>query len=50
MQILARAIARGTPAGVALMDCPGHGERRPAGSSDEEFERERRPAHARCRG
>ena len=28
MQMLARGIARGTPAGVALMDCPGHGERR----------------------
>jgi len=40
MQILARGIARGTPAGVALMDCPGHGERRPAGTSDEEFERD----------
>jgi dienelactone hydrolase len=37
MQMLARGIARGTPAGVALMDCPGHGERRKAGSSDEEF-------------
>ena len=31
MQMLAQAIARGMPAGVALMDCPGHGERRPAG-------------------
>ena len=28
MQMLARGIARGVPAGVALMDCPGHGERR----------------------
>ena len=36
-QLLARSIARGVPAGVALMDCPGHGERRVAGSSDEEF-------------
>jgi len=40
MQVLARGFARGVPAGVALMDCPGHGERRPAGSSDEEFERD----------
>jgi dienelactone hydrolase len=38
MQVLARGFARGVPAGVALMDCPGHGERRPAGSTDEEFE------------
>ena len=38
MQILARAFARGVPAGVALMDCPGHGERRPVGSSQQEFE------------
>jgi NADH-quinone oxidoreductase subunit D len=34
MQMLARGIARGTPAGVALMDCPGHGERRPAPVAD----------------
>jgi len=40
MQVLARGFARGVPAGVALMDCPGHGERRPAASSDEEFERD----------
>jgi len=40
MQVLARGIARGVPAAVALMDCPGHGERRPAGSTDEEFERD----------
>jgi len=40
MQLLARGIARGVPAAVALMDCPGHGERRPAGSTDEEFERD----------
>ncbi len=40
MQALARGIARGVPAGVALMDCPGHGERRPPGSTDEEFERD----------
>jgi pimeloyl-ACP methyl ester carboxylesterase len=40
MQMLARGVARGAPAGVALMDCPGHGERRPAGSTDEAFERD----------
>jgi pimeloyl-ACP methyl ester carboxylesterase len=40
MHILARGFARGVPAGVALMDCPGHGERRPAGSTDEDFERD----------
>src|SRR5262245_34482854 len=40
MQVLARGIARGVPAGVALMDCPGHGERRSDGCSDEEFERD----------
>ena len=40
MQVLARGFARGVPAGVALMDCPGHGERRPTGSTDEEFERD----------
>src|SRR6476646_6404728 len=39
-QLLARTIARGVPAGVALMDCPGHGERRLAGSSDTEFVRD----------
>jgi dienelactone hydrolase len=40
MQMLARAIARGVPAGVALMDCPGHGERRARGLTGEEFERD----------
>jgi len=35
-----QVLARGVPAGVALMDCPCHGERRPAGSTDEEFERD----------
>jgi dienelactone hydrolase len=40
MQMLARGIARGVPSGVALMDCPGHGERRPAGVSEEDFERD----------
>ena len=40
MQMLARGIARGVPAGVVLMDCPGHGERRSAEVSDEDFERD----------
>jgi dienelactone hydrolase len=31
-QLLARALARGVPAGVALIDSPGHGERRITGS------------------
>jgi dienelactone hydrolase len=39
-QILAKAIARGVPAGVALMDAPGHGERRLVGSTDVEYERD----------
>jgi dienelactone hydrolase len=39
-QILAKTIALGTPAAVALMDAPGHGERRLAGSSDEEYDRD----------
>ena len=39
-QLLARAIARGVPAGVALMDAPGHGELRIAGSSDAEYDRD----------
>jgi dienelactone hydrolase len=34
-QLLARALARGVPAGVALIDSPGHGERRLAGSEAE---------------
>jgi dienelactone hydrolase len=40
MQILARAIAAGVPAGVAVMDCPGHGDRRARGLTDEAFERD----------
>ena len=36
-QLLAKAIAIGASVGVALMDAPGHGERRSAGSSDEEY-------------
>jgi dienelactone hydrolase len=39
-QILAKTIARGVPAAVALMDAPGHGERRAVGSSDEEYDRD----------
>src|SRR5258705_9849594 len=39
-QLLARALARGVPAGVALIDCPGHGERRLAGSTDDEYLRD----------
>lgn len=39
-QLLARSIARGVPAGVAVMDCPGHGERRLAGSGDAAFYRD----------
>ena len=39
-QILAKTIARGVPAGVALMDAPGHGERRVAGSTDAEYDRD----------
>lgn len=37
MQMIAKGFCRGVPAAVALMDCPGHGERRTAGSSDTEF-------------
>ena len=37
MQVLARALARGVGAGVATLDCPGHGERRPAGLDDAGF-------------
>ena len=40
MQLLARSLARGVPAGVALMDCPGHGERRAPGLTDDGFERD----------
>jgi predicted esterase len=39
-QLLARALARGVPAGVALIDCPGHGERRLPGSSEAEYLRD----------
>ena len=38
MQILAKGLCRGVPATVALMDCPGHGERRAPDVTDERFE------------
>src|SRR5262249_38670447 len=38
MQILGKTLCRGIPAAVALMDCPGHGERRAADVTDEMFE------------
>jgi hypothetical protein len=38
MQVLAKALARGIGAGVATLDCPGHGERRPAGLGDARFD------------
>ncbi len=38
MQILARALARGVGGGVVTLDCPGHGERRPAGLDDAGFD------------
>jgi len=38
MQILAKGFCRNVPAAVALMDCPGHGERRALGITDEQFE------------
>ena len=38
MQILAKTFCRGVGAAVALMDCPGHGERRSPELTDAEFE------------
>jgi len=38
MQLLAKTFCRGIPAAVAMMDAPGHGERRLSGSSDAAFE------------
>jgi predicted esterase len=38
MQILAKTLCRGVDAAVALMDCPGHGERRSPEVTDPEFE------------
>ena len=37
MQMIAKGFSRGVPAAVALMDCPGHGERRAAGITDAQF-------------
>ncbi len=37
MQMIAKGFCRGVGAAVALMDCPGHGERRAPGSTEEEF-------------
>ncbi len=39
MQILCRSFARAVPAAVLVIDCPGHGERRPPGLDDAGFER-----------
>lgn len=38
MQMIAKGFGRGVSAAVALMDSPGHGERRAAGSTDAEFD------------
>jgi pimeloyl-ACP methyl ester carboxylesterase len=38
MQILAKGFRSGVPAAVALMDCPGHGERRAPDVRDDQFE------------
>ena len=38
MQVLARALARGVDAGVVTLDCPGHGERRPADLDESAFD------------
>jgi dienelactone hydrolase len=38
MQMIAKGFCRGVPAAVAVMDCPGHGERRGAEVTDEQFE------------
>jgi predicted alpha/beta-hydrolase family hydrolase len=38
MQMIAKGFCRGVPAAVALMDCPGHGERRAADVTDDGFE------------
>jgi predicted esterase len=35
--MIAKGFCRGAGAAVAIMDAPGHGERRAAGSSDEDF-------------
>ena len=38
MQMIAKGFCRGVGAAVALMDCPGHGERRVPGTNDDEFD------------
>ncbi len=38
MQMLAKGFSRGVPAAVAMMDAPGHGERRAADVTDDRFE------------
>jgi pimeloyl-ACP methyl ester carboxylesterase len=38
MQMIAKGFCRGVPAAVAVMDCPGHGERRPESVTDDRFE------------
>src|SRR5437773_806370 len=38
MQMIAKGFCRGVPAAVALMDCPGHGERRGSEVTDDRFE------------
>jgi predicted esterase len=38
MQMIAKGFCRGVPAAVALMDCPGHGERRAPDVTDDRFE------------
>jgi pimeloyl-ACP methyl ester carboxylesterase len=41
MQVLAKGFCRNVPAAVALMDCPGHGDRREADVvTDQDFERD----------
>ena len=38
MQMIVKGFCRGVPAAVAIMDSPGHGERRAAATTDAEFE------------
>ena len=38
MQMIAKGLTRGVTAAVALMDCPGHGERRAPDVTDDRFE------------
>jgi dienelactone hydrolase len=37
MQMIAKGFCRGVPAAVAVMDCPGHGERRVPDTTDDDF-------------